>query len=158
MIRCYIGLGSNLQQPGQQIQSAIAHLRALANCRFIQLSPLYGSTAVGPGTQPDYVNAVAAIDTSLTPEILLDALQAIEQQQGRQRNERWGARSLDLDILLYGDQQIQSPRLTVPHPRMWQREFVTRPLADIAPELRPSIGSNPAQTGQVWRLDDNTPD
>lgn len=157
MIRCYIGLGSNLLQPRQQIQSAIAQLHSLADSRFIQLSPLYGSTAVGPGTQPDYINAVAAIDTELAPEALLDALQAIELQQGRQRNERWGARSLDLDILFYGDKQIQSARLTVPHPRIWQREFVTRPLADIAPDIHPPANAAPAQAGQTWRLDGSAP-
>jgi 2-amino-4-hydroxy-6-hydroxymethyldihydropteridine diphosphokinase len=135
--RVYIGLGANLNQPVAQLQQAIAALRQLPHCQVVAVSALYGSKPMGPQDQPDYVNAVAAIDTYLSAEQLLDALQQLEQQQGRQRKaQRWGARTLDLDILLYGDAQINTPRLTVPHYGMRQREFVLYPLYEIAPQLQ----------------------
>ncbi len=134
--RCYIGLGANLIEPVQQLQQAVQALATLKDCQLVQVSPFYHSKPMGPQDQPDYVNAVAALDTRLAPEPLLDALQQIEQQQGRQRKaERWGPRTLDLDILLFGQQQIATARLTVPHYGMRQREFVLYPLADIAPDL-----------------------
>ena len=136
-VRCYIGLGANLAQPLAQLQQAVASLRLLPASQLITVSSFYGSKPMGPQDQPDYVNAVAALDTELPAEALLDALQLIEQQQGRQRkDERWGPRTLDLDILLYGDDIINSERLTVPHYGLKQREFVLYPLAEIAPNLR----------------------
>ena len=100
------------------------------------MSPFYGSAAIGPGQQPDYVNAVAQIDTTLSPQALLTALQLVEQQQGRERGpERWLPRTLDLDILLYGDQVVNQPHLHIPHPRMCERNFVLLPLQDLAPDL-----------------------
>lgn len=136
-VRCYIGLGANLANPVQQLESAIAALRQLPHSRLVAVSSLYGSKPMGPQDQPDYVNAVAALDTTLLPEQLLDALQNIEQNQGRQRkDERWGPRTLDLDILLYGGQIINTERLTVPHYGLKQREFVLYPLAEIAAELQ----------------------
>ncbi|MFM2482154.1 2-amino-4-hydroxy-6-hydroxymethyldihydropteridine diphosphokinase [Celerinatantimonas sp. YJH-8] len=137
MIRTYIGLGSNLKNPKQQLQAAIQALAALEHCRFITASGLYASQPMGPQDQPDYMNAVIALETSLEAHQLLDCTQKIELDQGRVRkSERWGPRTLDLDLLLYGDQVINSERLTIPHYGLEQREFVLIPLAEIAPELR----------------------
>ncbi|MDP2714965.1 2-amino-4-hydroxy-6-hydroxymethyldihydropteridine diphosphokinase [Rheinheimera sp.] len=135
-LRCYIGLGANLDEPVEQLQQAVQALKQLAHSKLVTVSGFYGSKPMGPQDQPDYVNAVAAIDTTLGAEQLLDALQQIEQQQGRKRKaERWGPRTLDLDILLYGDQVIATERLTVPHYGLRVREFVLYPLHDIAPQL-----------------------
>ncbi len=142
MITAYIAVGSNLADPVNQAQRAIAALKQLPQSQWIAASSLYSSTPMGPQNQPDYINAVVAISTNLTPLALLDCTQAIEQEQGRVRkDERWGPRTLDLDILLYGDQVIDSPRLTVPHYGMKQREFVLYPLAEIAPSLTLPDGS-----------------
>ena len=131
MTPAYIALGSNLQDPLSQLQRAVIALGALPGTQFQRASSIYRSAAVGPGTQPDYLNAVALLTTTLPPIPLLDALQQIEQAQGRTRSERWGPRTLDLDILLYGDQRIDSARLTVPHPALGQRNFALYPLAEI---------------------------
>jgi len=131
--RAYIGLGSNLQNPFEQLNNALTALSELPQTELVCASSFYRSTPVGPADQPDYLNAVAALDTALKPLELLDALQAIEQAQGRVRGERWGARTLDLDILLFGRQIINSTRLFVPHPCMQQRAFVLYPLTEIAP-------------------------
>ncbi len=135
-IRAYIGLGSNLDEPLQQLQQAIIALQQIPDSRLTARSRFYRSKPMGPADQPDYVNAVAMFDTCLEPLALLDALQAIEQQQGRVRDgERWGPRTLDLDLLLYGPEAIDLPRLQVPHPGLTQRSFVLQPLFDLAPEL-----------------------
>jgi 2-amino-4-hydroxy-6-hydroxymethyldihydropteridine diphosphokinase len=135
-IRAYIGLGSNLDEPEQQLQRAIEALRSIPESRLTAVSPLYRSKPMGPADQPDYLNAVAMFDTCLEPLVLLDALQAIETGQGRVRSgERWGARTLDLDLLLYGAEVIALPRLQVPHPGLTLRNFVLQPLFDLAPEL-----------------------
>lgn len=131
----YIGVGANLCEPKAQVLRAFDALAALPNCQLLTRSSLYQSKPMGPQDQPDYINAVAALETRLAPLDLLDALQQIEQQQGRVRNRRWGERTLDLDMLLYGEQSIQHPRLTVPHYGMTQREFVLLPLAEIASDL-----------------------
>lgn len=132
----YLGLGANLANPKAQLQNAITALRQLPQSRLLAVSGMYGSRPMGPQDQPDYINAVAKISTRLTPLALLDALQQIELQQGRQRKaERWGPRSIDLDILLYANHTIASDRLTVPHYGLTQREFVLYPLAEIAPQL-----------------------
>ena len=134
MLRVYIGLGSNLAQPAEQLQAALSALADLPDSQLIAVSSLYASKPLGPADQPDYVNAVAALDTALQ---LLDRLQQIELQQGRQRKaERWGPRTLDLDILLFGDQLIDLPRLQVPHYHLQERPFVLYPLAEIAPDLQ----------------------
>ena len=138
----YIGLGSNLENPRAQVEQAFADLAALPDCELLARSPLYSSTAVGPGEQPDYVNAAALLQTDLTPLALLDALQAIEQGHRRVRIEHWGPRTLDLDILLLDQQTIDSERLKVPHPYLTQRNFVLYPLADIAPALHLPDGSS----------------
>ncbi|QLE84240.1 2-amino-4-hydroxy-6-hydroxymethyldihydropteridine diphosphokinase [Shewanella sp. Scap07] len=131
----YVALGANLAQPHKQLDDAVQALTQLAKHTSLQVSAYYQSTPMGEVEQPDYLNAVVSFDTDLTPLALLDALQAIENQQGRERIVRWGARTLDLDILLYGQQVICSERLTVPHSGMKQRSFVLVPLADIAPAL-----------------------
>ncbi|KRU89053.1 2-amino-4-hydroxy-6-hydroxymethyldihydropteridine diphosphokinase [Pseudomonas aeruginosa] len=133
--RAYIALGSNLEQPREQIQAALEALARLPDSRLVAVSPLYISDPLGPADQPRFVNGVAALDTALAPLDLLDALQAIEQEQGRVRDLRWGPRTLDLDILLYGEQLLDLPRLKVPHYHMQTRAFVLYPLADLAPDL-----------------------
>lgn len=137
MQRAYIGLGSNLATPLQQLHSALQALNALPHSQLIAQSSFYASDPLGPADQPRYVNAVAALDTDLSPLALLDALQRIELEQGRTRKaERWGPRTLDLDILLFGNLQLDEPRLTVPHYHMHARAFVLYPLAEIAPQLQ----------------------
>jgi 2-amino-4-hydroxy-6-hydroxymethyldihydropteridine diphosphokinase len=136
MITVYIGLGSNLALPEKQIQAACNSLATLPDTALIMCSSLYKSQPMGPQDQPDYVNAVALIETELSPETLLQQTQLIENQQGRVRKaNRWGPRTLDLDMLLYGDQQINKEHLMVPHYGMKQREFVLYPLFEIAPDL-----------------------
>lgn len=132
---CYVALGSNLNSPLAQVKRAAKALAALPQSTLLALSPWYRTRAVGPGMQGDYINGVAMLDTAMTATQLLTALQAIENEQGRQRNERWGARTLDLDLLLVGDTTINNPELTVPHPRMTERNWVIYPLFDIAPDL-----------------------
>jgi 2-amino-4-hydroxy-6-hydroxymethyldihydropteridine diphosphokinase len=134
-LRAWIGLGSNLEDPLAQVSTALQELRLLPDTTLAARSSLYRSDPVGPPGQPDYINAVAALDTRLEPEALLDALQAIEQMHQRVRKIHWGPRTLDLDLLLYGDQVISTPRLTVPHAYMTERNFVLWPLAELAPEL-----------------------
>ena len=136
MTRAYIGLGSNLANPRQQLSKALYALTQLPKTTVVATSALYQSAPVGPQNQPDYLNATVALDTALEPLALLDALQAIETQQGRVRKEHWGARTLDLDILLFGSHIINTPRLTIPHPYLSQRSFVLMPLADISPDLQ----------------------
>ena len=112
MTPVYIGLGSNLAEPRQQLEAALAAIARLPGCRLTRVSSFYASDPLGPADQPRYVNAVAALECSLAPLALLDALQAIEQEQGRLRKaERWGPRTLDLDILLFGDLQLDEERL-----------------------------------------------
>jgi 2-amino-4-hydroxy-6-hydroxymethyldihydropteridine diphosphokinase len=134
-LRAWIGLGSNLEDPLAQVSTALQELKLLPDTTLAARSSLYRSDPVGPPGQPDYINAVAALDTRLEPETLLDALQAIEQMHQRVRKIHWGPRTLDLDLLLYGDQVISTPRLTVPHAHMTERNFVLWPLAELAPEL-----------------------
>jgi len=132
MTPAYIGLGSNLHQPLRQLRAALLAVGQLPSSQLVRVSSAYRSTAVGPGEQPDYLNAVLRLDTALQPADLLRALQSIEQARGRIRTIRWGARSLDLDILLYGDRRIATPSLSIPHPELQQRNFVLYPLAEIA--------------------------
>ena len=131
MIDSYIALGSNLQDPASQLQRAVTALAALPDSRLSSVSGVYTSPAIGPGEQPDYLNAVVRLATTLRPGFLLDQLQHLESLQGRTREQRWAARTLDLDILLYGELQLQTERLTIPHPAMASRDFVLRPLADL---------------------------
>ncbi|WP_372870213.1 2-amino-4-hydroxy-6-hydroxymethyldihydropteridine diphosphokinase [Shewanella sp.] len=133
MTQVFVALGANLAEPVSQLNRACEALLSLAAPGSFSVSPYYASKPMGEVLQPDYVNAVASFDTELTPLALLDALQAIEAQQGRERLIRWGARTLDLDLLLYGDMMMESERLTLPHYGMKARSFVLVPLADIAP-------------------------
>ncbi|MEL1090506.1 2-amino-4-hydroxy-6-hydroxymethyldihydropteridine diphosphokinase [Pseudomonas sp. OB66] len=133
MERIYIGLGSNLADPADQLRSAIAALGQLPQTSLAGVSAFYQSDSLLPG-QPRYTNAVAALDSSLAPIELLDALQAMENAQGRERLERWGPRTLDLDILLFGDRLIDEPRLKIPHYQIQERAFVLYPLAELAPQ------------------------
>ncbi|MDI1230259.1 MAG: 2-amino-4-hydroxy-6-hydroxymethyldihydropteridine diphosphokinase [Methylobacter sp.] len=132
----YIGLGSNLANPVEQIQAARTAITQIAGVQELAFSSLYHSAPMGPQDQPDYVNAVMAIKTGLPPIALLRCLQRIENAQGRVRkSERWGARTLDLDVLIYGDQIIELPDLIVPHTGLAERAFVLYPLYEIAPQL-----------------------
>ncbi len=135
-VTAYIGLGANLGDAPQAVRSAIDRLGATPGVRVVQASSLYRSAPV-ESSGPDYINAVAEVATTLTAPDLLAALQAIEQAAGRERPYINAPRTLDLDVLLYGSARIASPRLTVPHPRMWARAFVLRPLSDLAPGLVP---------------------
>lgn len=132
----YVGLGSNIEQPYLQIQTAIMSLHALPGISVLNDSGYFKSKPMGPKDQPDYVNAVVAIETTMTADELLQQCQQIEQQQGRIRSRRWGERSIDLDILLYADQQIQTDDLTVPHPGICLRDFVFLPLLKLDPEIK----------------------
>ncbi|MEE5098629.1 2-amino-4-hydroxy-6-hydroxymethyldihydropteridine diphosphokinase [Pseudomonas alliivorans] len=132
--RVYIGLGSNLADPAEQLRSALKALELLPGSQLTGVSSFYVSDSLLPG-QPRFTNAVAALDTALAPLVLLDALQSIELDQGRERHERWGPRTLDLDILLFGNHLIDEPRLKVPHYHMQERPFVLYPLAELAPGL-----------------------
>lgn len=136
MSTAYVGIGSNLNDPVAQVRQALQALATLPDTQLLGQSSLYHSAPMGPSGQPDYINAVASIETRLSAEALLDALQAIEHAQGRVRTgERWGPRTLDLDLLLYGEEIINTPRLTVPHPGLQQRNFVLYPLQEVAPQL-----------------------
>ncbi|TEW52592.1 2-amino-4-hydroxy-6-hydroxymethyldihydropteridine diphosphokinase [Psychromonas sp. RZ5] len=137
MMLSYIGIGSNQAQPIEQAKQAIAALNNIKNTTVLACSSLYCSKPMGPQDQPDYVNAVAKLKTSLSAIELLNELQNIEQAQGRVRKEnRWGPRTLDLDIILYSDKVINNERLTIPHYGMKEREFVLYPLHEISPQLQ----------------------
>ena len=130
---CLIGLGSNLADPLGQVHQALEELALLPKTTLINTSKFYRSAPMGPADQPDYINAVALISTSLAPLALLDSLQALEQQHNRVRLRRWGERTLDLDILTYGDLVHHCERLTTPHPGISLRNFVLYPIADLLP-------------------------
>jgi 2-amino-4-hydroxy-6-hydroxymethyldihydropteridine diphosphokinase len=131
----YIALGANLGDPATTVRAAFGALANLPESRVLHCSSLYRTAPVGLADQPEFINAVAKLETTLAPEALLDALHEIEQRFGRVRAERNGPRTLDLDLLLYDDQFIDLPRLTLPHPRLHLRAFVLQPLAEIAPDL-----------------------
>ncbi|WP_109440430.1 2-amino-4-hydroxy-6-hydroxymethyldihydropteridine diphosphokinase [Acinetobacter haemolyticus] len=133
MIRTYIGLGSNLGDSQQILRDAVAKL---ANIGEVRVSRLYQSPPMGPQDQPHYLNAVVQLDTTLKPLDLLDQLQQLEQDAGRVRLRRWGERTLDLDLLIYGQEQIQNERLTVPHIGIMERDFVILPLLDLDAHLQ----------------------
>jgi 2-amino-4-hydroxy-6-hydroxymethyldihydropteridine diphosphokinase len=142
MITSYIGLGSNLDHPQQQVLQAFDELDCIPESWLVNTSSLYSSAPMGPEDQPDYVNAVAEIQTRLDAVELLYELQIIENRHGRVRERRWGARTLDLDLLLYGDNVIDQTELTVPHPGIARRAFVLLPLQEVAPQLQiPGTGN-----------------
>lgn len=143
-VLAFVGVGSNLDDPDLQVRVALGALGQLPQTRCLRHSTLLRNPAMGPQPQPDFVNAVAELDTGLRPLELLDALLAMEQKQGRDRSAgvRWGPRRIDLDLLLYGDLSLNLPRLTLPHPGIESRNFVLLPLLEIAPDLLiPGLGS-----------------
>lgn len=131
----FIGLGSNLENPAAQLARAVAELAALPATTLIAQSPFYASRPVGPQDQPDFVNGAVWLRTDLTAHALLDHLQAIEQAHGRERLRHWGPRTLDLDILLFGQETLNDERLVVPHRELANRDFALQPLLDLNPEL-----------------------
>lgn len=133
-VRAYVGLGSNLDQPDAQLRAALSALAEIPRTRVCRASRLYRTPPWGRLDQPEFVNAVAELETTLTPMELLHALQTIERGAGRERIERWGPRVLDLDLLLHGDAQIDVPGLHLPHPHLHERAFVLLPLAELAPD------------------------
>lgn len=146
LVPAYIGLGSNLDDPARQLRGALAALAGLPGTRHFASSGLYRNPPMGPPGQPDYVNAAAGLLTTLPAAELLAALQAIEAAHGRQRGGiRWGPRTLDLDLLLYGALQLRSENLTLPHPGLTERPFVLIPLLEIAPGLRVPGGATIAK-------------
>mgnify|MGYP001370554612 CR=1 FL=1 len=133
----FIGVGANLDGPREHVRRALDELATLPRSRLVTASSLYRSPPMGPPDQPDYINAVAQLETTLAPMDLLSELQRIENLHGRVRkDERWGPRTLDLDILLYAERIIDQPRLQVPHRGLHERAFVLYPLREIAPELQ----------------------
>jgi 2-amino-4-hydroxy-6-hydroxymethyldihydropteridine diphosphokinase len=135
--RAFLGFGGNLQDPLQAFRRALGDLAQHPEITLKAASPLYRTPAVGgPGGQPDYLNGVVEIDTALTPVELLKFCRQLEQQAGRTREVRWGARTLDIDLLFFADLVTATELLEIPHPRLHQRHFVLLPLADLAPELR----------------------
>jgi 2-amino-4-hydroxy-6-hydroxymethyldihydropteridine diphosphokinase len=130
----YIGLGANLDDPGAQVLRAFEELARLPRCALVARSSLWRSAPVGYADQPDFINAVAQVDSELTADQLLDELQRVESAHGRLRSFANAPRTLDLDLLLFGDEARATPRLTLPHPRMHERAFVLKPLLEIAPD------------------------
>jgi len=162
---CLIAMGGNLGNVAESFRQARRDIAALTATRVTASSLMYTTPPLGPAGQPDYLNAVLLVSTALEPLQLLDALQTIENTHGRERGERWGARTLDLDILDYGNRVLHSERLTLPHPRLHERQFVLLPLCDIAenwqhPLLRQSAssmlrslwdaGEKPLPPGRPW--------
>ena len=130
MTIAYVGLGANVGDREGTIRASIAQLPGV-----VAVSPLRETDPVGVTDQPQFLNGVAALETELAPRELLDVLLSVERRLGRERRERWGPRTIDLDLLLYGDEVIDEDGLTVPHPRLGERRFVLEPLADLAPKL-----------------------
>jgi 2-amino-4-hydroxy-6-hydroxymethyldihydropteridine diphosphokinase len=151
-IPAYIALGSNMGDSVMQVNRAFEALASLPDSRLIARSPLYQTRPMGPIKQSDFTNAVAGVLTQLSPDVLLSHLRRIEVTQGRVRAERWGPRSLDLDLLIFGTQRINTDALTVPHPGIAERNFVLAPLADIAPTLEvPGVGRVQELLGRLSR-------
>ena len=150
-VEAYIGLGANLGDPMAALRQALGRLAELPDTEVLRASGLYGSTPVD-SSGPDYVNAVACVRTRLTAPALLSALQAQENQAGRERPYRNAPRTLDLDVLLYGSARMAGPVLTVPHPRMTERAFVLMPLAEIAPGLVSASQLAAVSDQGIWRL------
>jgi 2-amino-4-hydroxy-6-hydroxymethyldihydropteridine diphosphokinase len=157
----FVAFGSNLGDRLAHLEFARARIGAAPRTRLVRASPLYRSTAIGPGRQPDYLNAVLELHTGLEPLALLDCLQSIEQAAGRTRTLRWGARTLDLDLLLHGAGTVSDARITLPHRRLAERNFVVYPLFDLAPDLILPCGTplarlrNELPGDGLWRLEDS---
>jgi 2-amino-4-hydroxy-6-hydroxymethyldihydropteridine diphosphokinase len=149
----YVGVGSNLNDPRAQVLQAFTELDGLPNTRVVRKSSLYRSAPMGHAAQPDFVNAVAQVETGLPAERLLAELQAVEARHGRERSFPNAPRTLDLDLLLYGTARIASAALTVPHPRMHERAFVLKPLLEIAPQLPFTAQLDACADQEVERID-----
>ena len=135
-VEAFVGLGANLENPVQQVSQAVTELDGINRTRLLAASSLYRSDPVGYADQPHFINAVAKLQTRLSPHELLDALHVIENRHGRKRSVRNAPRTLDLDLLIYGVLVLQEEGLTLPHPRMHERAFVLMPLAELAPDAR----------------------
>ena len=144
--RAYLGIGSNLGERLGYLQLAVDHLAGADGVTVVGVSPVYETAPVGGPEQPDYLNAVIAVDTTLTPHDLLRVAHSIEAEAERVRTVRWGPRTLDVDVLLVGDERVDDPDLVIPHPRMAERAFVVVPLADLDPAWRSRI---PADSDSV---------
>ena len=131
MTEAFVGLGSNIGEPATQLRWACSALAALADTHLVAVSSFYESQPMGPSDQPPFLNACAQIETTIDPTDLLTALLAIETTMGRVRKRHWGERCIDLDLLFYGDASVKSERLTLPHPGLYQRDFVLKPLAEL---------------------------
>lgn len=142
MTEAFLGLGSNLGARAETLAAALRHLHRPPVLEIAAVSSVYETKAVGLTDQPDFLNLVARIQTSLPPHELLRACLEVEASLGRVRTERWGPRTIDIDVLTYGEERLSDPLLTLPHPRMLERAFVLAPLAEIAPEL--NVGNEPA--------------
>jgi 2-amino-4-hydroxy-6-hydroxymethyldihydropteridine diphosphokinase len=138
-VRAYLGIGSNLGDRVARLQGAVDGLAVTADVHVVGVSPVYETAPVGGPEQPDYLNAVVGIDTRLSPRELLVLAHRLEAEADRVREEHWGPRTLDVDLLLVGDQEVAEPDLVVPHPRMTERAFVLVPLADLDPAWAPRI-------------------
>lgn len=153
MTTAYVGIGSNLNDPRAQVLQAFGELDALPRTRVVRKSSLYRTAPMGHAVQPDFINAVAQIETGLPAERLLAELQDVEARHGRARSFPNAPRTLDLDILLFGNATIQSGALTVPHPRMHERAFVLKPLLEIAPQLPFQAQLDACKDQKVERID-----
>jgi 2-amino-4-hydroxy-6-hydroxymethyldihydropteridine diphosphokinase len=141
VVRAHLALGSNLGDRAAQLQSAVDSIAGAAGIEVVAVSRVYETAPVGGPEQDAYLNAVVAVDTDLSPYDLLGLARDLESIAGRVRRERWGPRTLDVDVLLYDDVQLDDPELTLPHPRMWERGFVLAPLRDVAPALVPATAT-----------------
>jgi len=137
--RAFLGIGSNLGNRLETLQAAVDGLGAADGVRVVAVSSVYETDPVGGPEQPEFLNAVVEVDTSLAPHDVLALGQRLEADAHRVRTERWGPRTLDVDVLLVGDEQVHTPDLEIPHPRMWARGFVMAPLAELAPDLVPEV-------------------
>ena len=153
MTIAYVGIGSNLDDPRRQVLNAFSDLDRLPHTRVVKKSSLYRTAPMGHADQPDFVNAVAQLETGLPAERLLAELQAVEARHGRQRSFPNAPRTLDLDVLLFGDLALDSPALKIPHPRMLERAFVLKPLLEISPELKTRISMEACADQRVERID-----
>ena len=151
MTTAYVGIGSNLDDPRAQVLSAFSELDRLPHTRVVKKSSLYRSAPIGHADQPDFINAVAQLETGLPAERLLAELQEVEARHGRKRSFPNAPRTLDLDVLLFGDLTLDSPTLKIPHPRMRERAFVLKPLLEISPQLGLDLAACANQ--KVERLD-----
>ena len=153
MTIAYVGIGSNLDDPRRQVLNAFSDLDRLPHTRVVKKSSLYRTAPMGHADQPDFINAVAQLETGLSAERLLAELQAVEARHGRQRSFPNAPRTLDLDVLLFGDLALDSPALKIPHPRMLERAFVLKPLLEISPELKTRISMEACAGQRVERID-----